>query len=155
MHDNYKIMYAYRFFFLEDKVVWRRLPKVKTQLLQFFAMTRTRIGQVVDGYIKHGLFREEVSAYQKSYLLDQFMFSITSWLHAVDYMEIVHDPSAHYAKYTFSIWLPYLVPSEANEWEKLLTSVGGTTYCKAPNGTGDSSKIGGPPGKEVRVLDIL
>ena len=122
MQDNYQIMFTYRFFFLEDKVVWRRLPEVKKQLLQFFDMTRDRIRAVIDGYISHRLFRTEVSTYQQSYLLDQFMFSITSWLHATDYMDFKGNPSSHYAKYTFSIWLPYLVPGEANEWEKLLAS---------------------------------
>ncbi len=124
MQNNFRIMHDYRFFFLEDKVVWRRLPEVKKQLLEYFDITRGRINQVIEGYKHHDLFRAEVSPYQLEFLLDQFLFSITSWLHAVDYLPIQTDPSAYFAKYTFSIWLPYLKPDEAEDWEEILISTG-------------------------------
>lgn len=120
MKANFKIMQNYRFFFLEDKVIWRRLPEVKVLLLEHFAVTRSRIEQVIDAYRSEGLFRSEVTDYQLGFLLDQFLFSITSWLHSVDYMTLGGDPPAHFAKYTFSIWLSYLIPEEAREWEKTL-----------------------------------
>lgn len=120
MKENFKIMYRYRFFFKDNEVVWRRLPKIKKTTLELFNLKKFQILDIITLYKNQGVFREEISEEQIYFLADQFIFTITSWLVAKEYMGKQPDISNQYALFTFRIWLPYLKENEMKKWENLL-----------------------------------
>lgn len=120
MKDNYKLMYTYRCFFKDNEVVWRRLPIIKSTLLDLFQHKKSQIKQIIELYKGQGIFREGISNAQVEFLADQFIFSITSWLSASEYLTEELNISDYYARFTFRIWLPYLKEDEMKKWEALL-----------------------------------
>ncbi len=120
MKDNFKIMFKYRFFFKDNEVVWRRLPEIKRTTLDLFNLKKTQILQIITLYKNQGIFREQISENQILFLAEQFIFSITSWLSAKEYLNEEPDISEYYARFTFRIWLPYLKDDEMRKWEEIL-----------------------------------
>ncbi len=120
MKDNFKIMFKYRFFFKDNEVVWRRLPEIKKTTLDLFNLKKTQILQIIMLYKEQGIFREQISENQILFLAEQFIFSITSWLGAKEYLNEEPDVSEYYARFTFRIWLPYLKDDEMRTWEEIL-----------------------------------
>lgn len=121
MADNYKIMYDYRFFFRSSDVVWRRIPTIKTQIVQLFQRKRSEILSLIEWYQKEAIFRSDISPDQMNYLADQFIFSISSWLTASEYLSQKDNDTDYFVRFTFRQWLPYLTPAEMQKWEALLT----------------------------------
>ncbi|MFS4447348.1 TetR/AcrR family transcriptional regulator [Maribacter sp. 2307UL18-2] len=120
MKDNFKIMFTYRFFFKDNEVVWRRLPEIKKTTLDLFNLKKTQILQIIKLYKNQGIFREQISENQILFLAEQFIFSITSWLSAKEYLDQESDISEYYARFTFRIWIPYLKDDEMRKWEEIL-----------------------------------
>jgi len=120
MKDSYKIMFTYRFFFKDNEVVWRRLPEIRKRTLELFRVKKAQILQLITMYKDQGIFREQISESQIVFLAEQFIFSITSWLGAKEYMNEESDISDYYAQFTFRIWLPYLKVVEMKKWEEIL-----------------------------------
>ncbi len=120
MKDNFEIMFRYRFFFKDNEVVWRRLPEIKKTTLELFNLKKTQILQIITLYKNQGIFREQISENQVLFLAEQFIFSITSWLSAKEYLDQESDISEYYARFTFRIWLPYLKEEEMRKWEEVL-----------------------------------
>lgn len=120
MKSNYKIMYKYRFFFKDNEVVWRRLPEIKKVTLELFNLKKNQILEIITLYKNQGIFRENISQNQIDFLAEQFIFSITSWLSAKEYLIDKTDISDYYANFTFRIWLPYLNDNEMKKWEEIL-----------------------------------
>ncbi len=123
MKDNFKIMFKYRFFFKDNEVVWRRLPEIRKTTLELFSLKKTQILQIITLYKDQGIFREEISENQILFLAEQFIFSITSWLGAKEYMNEASNSAAYYARFTFRIWLPYLKVDEMRKWEEILSYI--------------------------------
>lgn len=120
MKDNFKIMFEYRFLFKDNEVVWRRLPDIKKMILELFALKQEQILQLIRLYRNEGIFREEISENQILFLAEQFIFTITSWLSAKEYLGEEQDISEYYSRFLFRIWLPYLKDSEMKKWEQIL-----------------------------------
>lgn len=120
MNSNYTIMYQYRFLFVDNEVVWRRLSIIKTETLELFESKRLNIIEIIKFYRQSGIFRKDISEEQILYLSEQFIFTISTWLNAVAYMNHRVDAIDYYSKFTFRQWLPYLSDNEMKEWEKLL-----------------------------------
>lgn len=120
MKDNFKIMHKYRCFFKDNEIIWRRLPKIKTTTLELFKLKKSQIKEIIKLYKKQGIFRENISEQQAEFLADQFIFSITSWLSASEYITDKVNVSDYYARFTFRIWLPYLKDDEMKKWEEIL-----------------------------------
>lgn len=117
MKSNYKIMYAYRFFFKENKAVWRRLPEIRTGTTTLLERKKNDIKSLIRSYQKLGVLRDEFSSDQIDFLTDQFIFTISSWLTASEYM---NKKTGYFVDYTFRTWLPYLTNDEMKRWEKIL-----------------------------------
>lgn len=121
MADNFKIMYQHRFLFKDNEVVWRRIPIIKTQIIDFFDLKKKEIKALILHYKKEGIFRKDISDKQIDYLAKQFVFSISSWLVALEYIAPLNEDSATYfTQFTFRLWLPYLKETEMKKWEALL-----------------------------------
>lgn len=120
MMENYDIMHTYRFFFIDNEVIWRRLPQLKSNMIDLFEMKQEEIKQLIIQYREHGVFRPDISDPQIDYLAEQFVFTITSWLSASSYIRGGHMDNEHYAKFTFRMWLPYLTMKAMKEWEGIL-----------------------------------
>lgn len=120
MKSNYKIMYKYRFFFKDNEVVWRRLPEIKKVTLELFNLKKNQILEIISLYKNQGIFRANISQNQINFLAEQFIFSITSWLSAKEYLIDKSAISDYYANFTFRIWLPYLNDIEMKKWEEIL-----------------------------------
>lgn len=120
MTDNYQIMYAYRFLFIDNEVVWRRLPELKKLIVGLFEAKRIEIQRLIMHYRESGVFRSDISDDQMEYLAEQFIFTITSWLTASAYTAAKNIEIDHYAKFTFRMWLPYLTDQSMKEWEDIL-----------------------------------
>jgi AcrR family transcriptional regulator len=122
MQENFKIMHTYRFLFRDNETVWRRVPELKKQMLELLSLKQTEIKEIISIYIEQGVFREDISNKQIDYLAQQFIFNISTWLNAADYLGIKKNKAAYFAELAFRQWLPYLQPKEMNEWEGLLTA---------------------------------
>lgn len=120
MKDSFKIMFKYRFFFKDNEVVWRRLPEIKKIKLELFNLKKNQILNIITLYKNQGIFREQISQEQINFLAEQFIFSITSWLGAKEYLNEESNISDYYARFTFRIWLPYLKEDEMKKWEEIL-----------------------------------
>ena len=120
MRDSFEIMHRFRFFFKDNAVIWRRLPEIKDQLLQLFTTKRAQLKAIIEAYKQADIFRKEISDAQVEFLLDQFIFTISTWLSASAYLETKENAVEYYAQYTFRIWLPYLKKKEMEGWEVLL-----------------------------------
>lgn len=121
MADNFKIMYQYRFLFKDNELVWRRVPTIKEQIIQFFDSKRKEIKALILHYKREGIFRADISDQQIDYLANQFVFSISSWLVALEYITPFNENSPKYfTQFTFRLWLPYLKEAEMKKWEALL-----------------------------------
>lgn len=120
MKDNFKIMFNYRFLFKDNEVVWRRLPNIKKMTLQLFDLKQQQILELIALYRNEGIFREEISENQILFLAEQFIFTITSWLSAKEYMAEEPNISDYYSRFLFRVWLPYLKDDEMKKWEQLL-----------------------------------
>ncbi len=120
MKDNFAIMYKYRFFFKDNEIVWRRLPRLKKQTVALFNLKKNQILEVIKLYKKQGIFREEISKEQINFLANQFILTIISWLSASEYMENKIDILDYYVQFTYRLWLPYLEEEEMKAWEKIV-----------------------------------
>lgn len=119
MIDNFQIMHAYRLFFQQNDVIWRKVPMIKESMRLLFQTKQAEISALITLYHKEGKLREEITTQQVEFLAEQFIFNIQSWLIVKDYDE--RDLSFdYYAKHLFRLWLPYLNPKEATTWAKLL-----------------------------------
>ena len=123
MRDNFKIMLRYRFLFKDNEVVWRRLPDIKKKTLELFALKQKQILQIIALYRDEGIFREDISESQIHFLSEQFIFTITSWLGAKEYMDEEQNISEYYAQFLFRTWLPYLKNDEMKKWEEILSFI--------------------------------
>lgn len=120
MIDNFRIMQDYRFFFKDNEVVWRRLPKIKENIIQLFEYKKLEIKGIIEFYKKEQVFREDISSAQIDYLAEQFIFSITSWLNASEYINTTKNSAQYFAQFTFRLWLPYLKKEAMEAWEAIL-----------------------------------
>ncbi len=120
MKENFKIMYAYRFLFKDNELVWRRLPKVKKAVIKLFRKKKIEILEIIEQYKKQKIFRPEISNEQIDYLAEQFIFSISTWLIASEYMLLKGNKADYFAQFTFRLWLPYLKEKEMKNWEAIL-----------------------------------
>lgn len=113
-------MDAYRFLFKDNEVVWRRIPSVKDDMIGLLQQKKHEIRAVINGYIEQGIFRTDISDYQIEFLSEQFIFTISSWLTASEYMNQPGRAASYFAVFTFRQWLPYLTPQAMQEWEDML-----------------------------------
>ncbi|MFY0607506.1 MAG: TetR/AcrR family transcriptional regulator [Cyclobacteriaceae bacterium] len=120
MEDSFKIMFRYRFFFIDNAVVWRRLPEVKTNIILLLEAKKNEIREIIQSYKNQGIFRSGISDEQMNYLAEQFIFLISSWLNASEYLPNTSNVAKQYAQFTFRNWLPYLNDQEMKEWEAIL-----------------------------------
>lgn len=120
MKENFKIMHAYRFFFKDNEVVWRRLPALKEDMMGLLQQKKGEINVIINQYTQQGIFRTDISKQQTEYLADQFIFTISSWLTASEYMNKPTDAAFYFAIFTFRQWLPYLTQEAMQEWEDIL-----------------------------------
>jgi AcrR family transcriptional regulator len=120
IQENFKLMYSYRFFFIDAAVVSRRLPLIKEKLEHLFDQKRADILRIIEKYRADDIFRKDVSDEQVEYLADQFVFSFSSWLTASAYIKPKGDIVTYFSRFIFRMWLPYLTVSEMPKWEKLL-----------------------------------
>ncbi len=120
MDLSFSVMYKYRFLFRDNETVWRRLSSIKKAMLELLAGRKVEIKQIISHYVKQNIFRPDISDSQQEYLADQFVFNITSWLNASEYLGVTKQKSNYFAKFTFRQWLPYLVSEEMKNWEELL-----------------------------------
>lgn len=119
MLANYQVMYSYRFLFVDRIAVWRMVPGLKKEILDFIDQKRLEIRSLIQEYKKTGVLREGISENQVDFLAHQFTLTITSWLTAREYIGPSQDV-AYFARFTYRIWLPYLSEAEKTEWEKVL-----------------------------------
>lgn len=117
---SYSLMFKYRFLFRDNETVWRRLSSIRETMLELLMSRRNEIRQIISQYIDQNIFRSDISELQQEYLADQFVFNISSWLNASEYLMVKKNKADHFAKFTFRLWLPYLEPTEMKTWEKLL-----------------------------------
>lgn len=120
MRDHFQIMYTYRFLFQDNKVVWRRLPHVREQINQAFSEKHAEIRKLILFYRDQGAFRLDISVEQIDFLAEQFIFSISTWLTAAEYMGISEEAPEYFSRFIFRHWLPYLNEAEMNKWEAVL-----------------------------------
>jgi len=123
MTDNFEIMLKYQFLFRDNEVVWRRVPKIKADVIQLFQSYKLRIMELIATYRQSGLIRNEISDIQLNYLADQFVFNISTWLVGSTYVGKIKNPHEFYAKTLFRLWLPYLKVEEMQKWEGILTKL--------------------------------
>lgn len=121
MRENFDIMYTYRFLFRDNETVWRRIPKLKEQMLQLLAVKKKEIKEIISVYIDGNIFRSDITAEQIDSLVDQFIFNIGTWLNASEYLGVKEHRSEYFARFTFRQWFPYLKPEEMVKWEELLS----------------------------------
>ena len=117
---NFKIMYEFRFLFKDHELVWRRLPSIKTTIISLFDLKKAEIKEMIVQYQQMGIFRLGISEAQIDFLSEQFLFAVSSWLGATDYLKQDKDLPVHFAKFTFRFWLPYLTDEEMKSWEAIL-----------------------------------
>lgn len=120
MHRDFSLMHEYRFLFKDNEVVWRRLPAVKTTTMELFAEKQSHVKALLLHIKQEGGFREDVSNRQIDFLVDQFLFILSSWQNATEYLVPKSNNTMHYVKFIFETWLPYFVPSEKEKWELIL-----------------------------------
>ncbi len=121
MKDNFRVMYDYRFFFLDNEVVWRRVPELENQLIGLLGAKQKEIHQLILQLGQEGLMREEISDRQMTFLAEQFMFSISTWLTAAKFLQVEGDKAEYFSEFLFRFWLPYLKPDQMEVWESLLS----------------------------------
>lgn len=119
MIDNFQIMHDYRLFFQQNEVIWRRIPAIKEVMQHLFQTKQQEIFHLIQLLQKEGKLREQITTRQISFLAEQFIFNIQSWLNVRAYTS-KDISSEYYAKLLFRLWLPYLSASEIQVWEKLL-----------------------------------
>ncbi|MEQ8471719.1 MAG: TetR/AcrR family transcriptional regulator [Marinoscillum sp.] len=119
MKQNFLIMQSYRFLFKDNEVVWRRLPAIRKKMIALLDQKKLEIKSIIAEYVRHGIFREDISQVQIDFLADQFIFTISSWLTASEYLG-VGNKASYFAVYTFRQWLPYLTQDEMKKWEEML-----------------------------------
>lgn len=120
MVDSLGIMHAFRFFFRDNHVVWRRLPALKTRMVDFLEKKKSDIRRLIEVYRVNGMIRKEVSDLQSDFLAEQFIFSISAWPNAHSYQDIETPLPEHYTDFLFRMWLPYLKTEVMEDWESLL-----------------------------------
>lgn len=120
MKLSYAVMFKYRFLFRDNETVWRRVASIKKGTLDLLGTKRNEIMLIIASYKKIGIFRSDISNSQLEFLAEQFIFNISSWLNAAEYLGIKKQRADYFAKFTFRQWLPYLMPDQMKEWEELL-----------------------------------
>lgn len=122
MTENFTIMFEYRFFFKDNEAVWRRLPSIKEMLLALLSSKKQEIEDIIQYYKSQGMFRSEISNDQIDHLSSLFLFTISSWLGANEYVGVGQEPATYFSQFTFRLWLPYLTAEEMESWEVLLVN---------------------------------
>lgn len=123
MKLSYGIMFKYRFLFRDNETVWRRVASVKKGMLDLLEQKRNEIRLIISTYQERRIFRSDISNSQLEFLAEQFIFNISSWLNASEYLGVKKQRAEYFAKFTFRQWLPYLMPEHMKEWEELLENI--------------------------------
>lgn len=116
LKESFGIMHQYRFFFKDNEVVWRKRPEIKDATIALLNEKRSHVLDLIQHLKAVDAFREDMHDEQASFLADQFIFVISSWLTASGYMSDSSDIVDHYVQFTLLMWLPYLTPEEAKKW---------------------------------------
>lgn len=120
MKENFNIMYTYRFLFIDNEIVWRRIPDIKTTVIKLFEVKKNEIKVLINQYQNEKIFRKEITNNQIDFLTNQFILVISTWLTASDYMNRPKSEVDYFVKFTFRLWLPYLTEQEMKAWEDIL-----------------------------------
>lgn len=120
MKENFKIMNAYCFFFKDNEVVWRRLPAIQKDMIALLQHKKNEIKAIINQYTQQGIFRTDISKHQIEFLAEQFIFTISAWLTASEYMNKTTDAAFYFSIFAFRQWLPYLTQEAMREWEDIL-----------------------------------
>ncbi|UTW62271.1 TetR family transcriptional regulator [bacterium SCSIO 12741] len=123
VRDAFDRMYAYRFLFKDNEVVWRRLPEMREKMIEIFNRLQDRIDRLIESYQKAGYISEQTTDAQLYNLAEQFVFTATTWLNASEYRSRPRrgmTEADHYARFAFRIWLPYLNQEQQQALQEVL-----------------------------------
>ncbi len=117
---NYEIMQKYSFIFKDKEIIWRRLPAIKIELISFLDAKKLKFVTLLNLYKSNGLLKKDVSNEQINFLADQFMFTISSWLLASEFMTTEKNKLTFFVNFTARLIIPYLENETALVWEELI-----------------------------------
>jgi len=120
IHVNYRIMVKYAFLFKDNEIIWRRIPEIKNELIEFLSYKKTKFIELLKMYKDNNILRSDITQNQINFLADQFIFTFSSWLRSSEYMDFKKNKLAYFSDFTVRLILPYLVASEIKLWEELL-----------------------------------
>ncbi len=120
MEDNFRVMFNFRFLFVDSEVIWRRIPPMKDKLIGLLQAKKQEIHALTIEYRQLGILREDISSEQIDFLAEQFVFAIGTWLTGAEYLRIPAKRTSYFARFLFRFWLPYLKKEEMDRWEGLL-----------------------------------
>lgn len=120
LESKFLVMYNVRFLMKDNDVIWRRLPNVKVALLALFEQDKTAFQSILEQSFKEGLFKKSIENEDLSRIANQYLFSLTSWLTAMEYFPISSHPAKTFAQLAIQNFVPYLNKKEAAKWDSLL-----------------------------------
>jgi AcrR family transcriptional regulator len=122
VHRNYRIMEEFSFLFIDNEIIWRRIPQIKTDLIEFLKSKRGKFIELLNLYKANRIIRKNLNPTQINFLADQFIFTFSSWQRASEYMCHNDDKFNYFSDFTVRLILPYVVDSELKDWESLLVN---------------------------------
>lgn len=120
LESKFLVMYNFRFLMKDNDVIWRRLPNIKVALLALFEQDKTAFQSILEQSLKEGLFKKSIENEDLSRIANQYLFSLTSWLTAMEYFPISSHPAKTFAQMAIQNFVPYLNKKEAAKWGGLL-----------------------------------
>jgi len=118
----FRVMYDYRFFFIDTLVIWRKIEMIKHSSLAFYEQSKFQFSFLISQLNERGLLRNDISAEQFNNLYKHVAIFYNSWLSMVDVIANEEDPERipqYFANLIFTIWVPYLSDKGLEDFKKI------------------------------------
>ncbi len=124
LFSAFKVMYEYRFFFIDALVIWRKIDSIKQNTIAFYKQGKFQFDFLISQLNDRELLRKDITEKQFDNLHKHISIFYNSWLTLSDIIAENKDPERipqYFANLIFSIWVPYLSEKGLDDYKKILS----------------------------------
>lgn len=118
----FKVMYEFRFFFIDTLVIWRKIEMIKNSSITFYEQGKFQFAFLVSQLHERGLLRKDISDEQLNNLYKHVALFYNSWLSMKDIIGDKEEPDRlpqYFANLVFTIWVPYLSEKGLEDFKRI------------------------------------
>ena len=128
--ESFRILYKYKFLFLDFVRIARKIPALREHFRQLMKMRQLQFRMTIDDLIQQDILREEWVEGQYNHLILRIIIFSDSWIPdaEIHFDEAGENVIQFYSTLFISSIVPYLTPKGLEEYQKLVQERGGSPH---------------------------